>query len=104
MECIEHNSLSQVIDSPTRGDTTLDLMVTNTKELISDIKTRSSLGFSNHTLVELANLRDKGWARSKVRTLNFREANFQLFKELSQQDLLGNCPQGQGSRTELADL
>ena len=32
--------------------------------------------------MEFAVLRDMGQAKSKVRTLNFRKANFQLFKEL----------------------
>ncbi|PKU43628.1 hypothetical protein llap_6060 [Limosa lapponica baueri] len=41
-----------------------------------------------------------GQVKSKIRTPNFRKAIFQLFKEV----YLGNCPQGQGSRTKLADL
>lgn len=59
-ECTEDNILSQVIDSPTRGDEILDLMVTNTSELIGDIKIGGSLGCSNHALVEFAVLRDMG--------------------------------------------
>lgn len=39
---------SRVIDSPTRGDALLDLMVTDASELISDIKTGGSLGCSDH--------------------------------------------------------
>ena len=81
-ECIEDNFLGQVIDSPTRGDAILDLMVTNASELIDDVKTGGSLGCSDHALVEFAVLRDMGQAKSKVRTLNFRKAKFQLFKEL----------------------
>ena len=50
----EDNFLSQVIDSHARGDAILDLLVTNASELIGDIKTGGSLGFSDHTLVELA--------------------------------------------------
>jgi len=51
LECIEDKFLSQVIDSPTRGDAILDLMVTNTSELISDVKIGGSLGCSDHKLV-----------------------------------------------------
>ncbi|KAK4828824.1 hypothetical protein QYF61_000881 [Mycteria americana] len=58
------------------------LLVPNTSELISDVKIGGSLGCSDHALVEFAVLRDMGQAKSKVRTLNFRKANFQLFKEL----------------------
>jgi len=57
-------------------------MVTNTSELNGDIKTGDSLGCSDHALVEFTVLRDMGKVRSIVRTLNFRKANFQLFKEL----------------------
>ncbi|KAK4815748.1 hypothetical protein QYF61_006786 [Mycteria americana] len=70
-----------VTDSPTRGDAILDLLVTNTSELTGDVKTGDSLGCSDHALVEFAVLRDMGQVKSKVRTLNFRKANFQLFKE-----------------------
>ncbi|KAK4830768.1 hypothetical protein QYF61_013257 [Mycteria americana] len=82
LECTEDNFLSQVIDSPTSGDAILELMVTNTSGLISDVKIRGSLGCSDHALVEFVVLRDMGQVKSKVRTLNFRKEKFQLFKEL----------------------
>jgi len=82
LECIEDNCLSQVIDSPTRGDAILDLLVTSATELIRDVKVGGSVGCSDHALVEFADLRDMGQAKSKVRTLNFRKAKFQLFKVL----------------------
>jgi len=81
LEYIVDNFLSQVIDSPTRNDGMLDLMVTNAREPINDVKIGGSPGCSHHTLVEVAVLRDMGQAKSQVRTLKFREANFQLFKE-----------------------
>ncbi|KAK4821037.1 hypothetical protein QYF61_012217 [Mycteria americana] len=80
--CTEDNFLSQVIDSPTRGHAILDLMVINASELINDVKIGGSLGCSDQTLVEFTVLRDMGQVRSKVRALNLRKANFQLFKEL----------------------
>jgi len=101
LECIKDNFLSQVIDIPTQVDAILDLMVTNASDLISDIKTGDSLGCSDHALVEFTVLRDMGKVTSIVRTLNFRKANFQLFKELVSRTPLGNGPKGQGSRTEL---
>jgi len=82
LECIEGNFLSQLIDTPTRGDTIPDLMLTSAGELISSIKMGGSLGSSDHALVEFTVLRDMGKARGKVRTLNFRKASFQLFKQL----------------------
>ena len=82
LECIVDKFLSQVIDSPTRGDAILDLLVTNASEIIFDIMTGGSLGCSDHALVEFTVLRDMGQAENKVGTLNFRKAKFQLFKEL----------------------
>jgi len=81
LECVEDNCLCQIIDSPTRGYAILDLLVTNASEIISDIKIGGSLGCNNHTLVELTVVRDMSQAKSKIRTLNFRKAKFQLFKE-----------------------
>ncbi|TRZ07896.1 hypothetical protein HGM15179_019207 [Zosterops borbonicus] len=49
-----------VIDSPTKGDVLMDVLVTNTSELIGDIKTGASLGCSDHALVKFAVLRDVG--------------------------------------------
>jgi len=81
-------------------------MVANASELIGGIKTGGSLGCSNHALVEFTVLRDMGKERSIVRTLNFRNPNFQLFKELASRETfpLGNGPQRWGGRTELPDL
>jgi len=51
-------------------------------ELIGDIKIGGSLGCGDIALVEFAALRDKGQAKSKVRTLDFSKTKFQLFKKL----------------------
>jgi len=53
-----------------------NLLVTNTRKLIGYVKTGG-----NHALVEFSVLRDMGKVKNVVRTLNFRKANFQLFKE-----------------------
>lgn len=60
----------------------LDPVLTNAAEYIEEVKIRGSLGCSSHTLVEFMILRNTNLARTKVRTLNFRRVNFQLFKEL----------------------
>ncbi|PKU48868.1 rna-directed dna polymerase from mobile element jockey-like [Limosa lapponica baueri] len=79
---MKNTMLEQVIDRPTREDAILDLLVTNTSELISDIKIGGSLGCSDHSLVDFAVLRDMGKMKSEVRTPKFRNAKFQLFKDL----------------------
>lgn len=70
-----------MIDSPTGGETLLDLLLTNIDKLTGEVKIGGSLGCSDHDLVE-ESLRDIGQAKRIVRTLNLRKANFQLFKEL----------------------
>jgi len=57
-------------------------MFTSASELIGGIKTAGSLGCSDHVLVDFTVLRDTGKARTRVRTLNFRKDDFQLFQEL----------------------
>jgi len=59
-----------------------DLKVTYASELISYVKTGGSLGCNDHAWVKFTDLRDTGQAKSIVRTLNFRKANFHLFKGL----------------------
>jgi len=60
LECSQDNFLGQVIDSLTRRDALLDLMVTNANELIRDVKTGGSLGCSDHALMKFTLLRDMG--------------------------------------------
>mgnify|MGYP001852800686 CR=1 FL=1 len=73
---IENNFLVQVLDKSTRGD----LVLTNVAETIKDIKTGGSLCCSDHTLAEFMIFRSMYLEKSRVRTLNFRRANFRLFK------------------------
>lgn len=82
LECVEDNFLIQTIDHLTRGELLLDLLLTNTDELIREVKIGGSLGLSNHYLVEFTLWRDMGQVKTRVKTLNFRKVNFQLFKEL----------------------
>ena len=51
-------------------------------EIIKGVKIGGSLGCSDHALVEFVILRNAGWAKSGVRTLNYRSKNSWLFKEL----------------------
>lgn len=76
------NFLSQGIDSCSRGNTTIDFVVITVRELIGDAKTGGSgRSCSGHALVEFAILRSIGQLKTKVMLLNFRKADFQLFRE-----------------------
>lgn len=81
LQCMEDNFLSQVIDSPARGEAILGLMSWLSK-LNGDVKMRGSLECTDHALVEFAGLRDMDVAKSKVRPLEFMKRNFQTFKEI----------------------
>lgn len=79
-ESTKDNFLGQLLDRPTRNQALLDLVVTNTEEI--KVKMWSSLGCSNHTLVEFVIPINIGLAKTEVRTLDIRRENFSLFKEL----------------------
>lgn len=79
MECVGSNLLIQLLDKPIRRGV---LRSTNAEELKKNVKTGDTLGCSDHGLVEFAILRKMGLPKSKVRTLYFQSAKFQLFKEL----------------------
>ncbi|GAB0179998.1 mitochondrial enolase superfamily member 1 [Grus japonensis] len=65
----------------------LDLVVTNKEGLVGNVKLKSSLGCSDHEVVEFKILRAVRRAHSKLATLDFRRADSGLFR-----DLLGRVP------------
>ncbi|GAB0199980.1 mitochondrial enolase superfamily member 1 [Grus japonensis] len=65
----------------------LDLILTNKEGLAGDVKLKGSLGCSDHEMVEFRILRAARRAHSKLTTLDFRRADFGLFR-----DLLGRVP------------
>lgn len=72
----------QILDKLTREKSSLDLVLTNTLELIKEVKIVGALSSSDRVLVEFPILRNMGLTKSRVRTLNFRRVNFGLLKEL----------------------
>lgn len=65
-ECMEDTFLTPVITSPAREDALLDLLVTNARQLIGNIKIRGNLHCSDHALVKLAVLRNMSQERVKL--------------------------------------
>ncbi|GAB0177368.1 hypothetical protein GRJ2_000202000 [Grus japonensis] len=65
----------------------LDLVLTNKEGLAGDVKLKGSLSCSDHEMVEFRILRAARRAHSKLTTLDFRRADFGLFR-----DLLGRIP------------
>jgi len=76
-----------VVEEPTRKGALLDLVLTNKEGLVEDAKVGGRLGCSDHEMVEFRILRGGSRAKSRIKTLDLRRANFALFKEL-----LGGIP------------
>ncbi|XP_032060951.1 olfactory receptor 14A16-like [Aythya fuligula] len=53
LQCIDDNFMTQVVEKPTRRCVLLDLVVTNEKELVEDVRVGGSPGCSDHNVVEL---------------------------------------------------
>lgn len=70
-----------MIDTLTRR-ALLDLLLTNPYDLIREIRICGSMGFSDHSLITFMISRDKDWVENKVKTFNFKKANFHLSKEM----------------------
>lgn len=87
LQCIEDNFLMQVVEELTRGGPLLDLILTNKEGLVKEVKAGGSLGCSDHEMVEFEILSGGSKAKSRIATLDFRRANFDLLW-----DLLGAIP------------
>ncbi|GAB0205517.1 hypothetical protein GRJ2_003017300 [Grus japonensis] len=87
LECVDDNFLLQVIEEPMRGGAMLDDVLTNKEGLRRNVKLRGNLGCSDHEMVEFRILRTARRAHSKLNTLDFKRADFGLFR-----DLFGRVP------------
>jgi len=65
----------------------LGLALTNKEGLVGNVKLRGGLGYRDHKVVEFKILRAARRACSKLTTLDFRTADFALFRSL-----LGGTP------------
>ena len=82
LECDDDNFLLQVIEEPTRRDAMMDLVLTNKEGLVGNAKLKGSLGCSDLEMVEFKILRAARRTHSKLATLDFRRADFGLFRDL----------------------
>jgi len=60
----------------------LDLVLTKKEGLAGNVKLKGSLGCSDHEMVQLKILRALRKVHSKLNTLDFRKADFGLFRDL----------------------
>ena len=77
--------LVQHVLTPTRGANVLDLLLTNYNDLISDIKIREGLGFSDHASIYcLLNLLPPKQSHTTRMLYNYSKANFTEFRDCLQ--------------------
>jgi len=87
LQSIDDNFLMQTMEEPRRRGVLLDLVLTHKEGLVESVQVGGSLGCSDHEMVNFRILRGGSRAISRIKTLDFRRANFGLFKEL-----LGGIP------------
>jgi len=87
LECTDDHFLLQVIEEPMTRGAMLDLVLTNKEGLVGNVKVKGRLGCSDHKMVHFKILRAVRRAHSKLTNLDFRRADFGLFR-----DLLGRKP------------
>ncbi|GAB0183842.1 hypothetical protein GRJ2_000849500 [Grus japonensis] len=87
LECVDDGFLRQVIQEPMRRGAMLDLVLTNKEGLVGNVKLKGSRGCSDHEIMKFKILRAVRRVHSKLTTLEFRRADFSLFR-----DLLGRVP------------
>ncbi|KAK4806819.1 hypothetical protein QYF61_005615 [Mycteria americana] len=82
LECVADNFLTQLVSEPTREGAPLDLLFTNREGLVSDVMVGGRLGQSDHEMIEFLIRGEVARGVSKTATLDFRRADFGLFRRL----------------------
>ena len=70
------------MEEPARQGVLLDLVLFSRDGLVKDVRAGGSLGCTNHEMVELKILCGRSKAKSRIATLDFWRANFDLFQGL----------------------
>ena len=82
LQCVEDSFLTQVVEEPRKRGVLLDLAVSNGNGLVRNVKVGDSLGCSDHEMVEFKILCRRSKAKSRIATLDFWRANFNIFQDL----------------------
>ena len=69
-----------MMEDPTRRDAMLDLVLTNKDGVVWNVTLKGSLDCSDYEMVEFKIIRAMMSAHSKLATLDFRKADFRLFR------------------------
>ena len=72
----------QLVREPARGTAPLDLLFTNKEGLVGDVEVGGCVGENDHEMIDFS-IHGGAWrGNSKTATLDFRRADFELFKRL----------------------
>uniref|UniRef100_A0A672UTJ2 Reverse transcriptase domain-containing protein n=1 Tax=Strigops habroptila TaxID=2489341 RepID=A0A672UTJ2_STRHB len=99
LDCVEGNFLFQAIEEPTRRGAMLDLVLTNREGLVGNVTLQGGLGSSDHEMVEFEILRTVRRACSKLTALDFKKAEFGLFRNLLSKVSWDTVLEGRGPKT-----
>ncbi|RMC06735.1 hypothetical protein DUI87_16181 [Hirundo rustica rustica] len=83
-KCVKDNFLLQLVCEFTRGRTMLDLLFANRDGLVGDVVVGGHLGQSDHEIIEFSIIGEIRRNTNKTFTLDFRRADFCLFRSLIQ--------------------
>ncbi|KAK4815716.1 hypothetical protein QYF61_006754 [Mycteria americana] len=83
LECVaDDNFLTQLVSEPTREGAPLDLLFTNRERFVSHVMVGDCLGQSDHEMIEFLIRGEVARGVSRTATLDFRRADFGLFRRL----------------------
>ncbi|KAK4828839.1 hypothetical protein QYF61_000896 [Mycteria americana] len=82
LERVADNFLTQLVSEPTREGAPLDLLFMNREGLVSHVMVGGCLGQSDHEMIEFLIRGEVVRGVSKTATLDFRRADFGLFRRL----------------------
>ncbi|XP_060136500.1 uncharacterized protein LOC132592834 [Zootoca vivipara] len=75
------NFIVQKVGEATRGSAILDLVLTNSDDLVSGVEVAGSLGGSDHALLEFIIQRKGAAKHTKTQILDFKKADFRKLRE-----------------------
>ncbi|PKU41684.1 rna-directed dna polymerase from mobile element hypothetical protein [Limosa lapponica baueri] len=82
LECVEDNFLTQLVNEPTRESALLDLLLVNREGLVGNVEVGGCLGQSDNEIIEFSILAEARQGARRTATLDFRKADFGLFRSM----------------------
>ncbi|PKU35038.1 adaptin ear-binding coat-associated protein 1 [Limosa lapponica baueri] len=100
LECVGDYFLTQLVREPTREGALLDMLLVNREGPVGDVTVGGHLGRSDHEMIEFSILREARRGASRTATMDFRRADFGLFKSLLDRVLWEAALKGKGLQEE----